>query len=89
VVADFSAFTFTQIEKDQVAVKGATGRQKTGKLKISVGYKDSIVSERQISYGGPGAVERAKWGGLDCRRIAIQTQNKGIAFGPSISGLDV
>ncbi|MDX8339780.1 acyclic terpene utilization AtuA family protein [Draconibacterium sp. IB214405] len=60
VIADFSNVTLTQIGKDEVAVKGATGKKNTGKLKVSVGYKDSFIGEGQMSYGGPGAVERGK-----------------------------
>lgn len=60
VIADFSEIKFTQIEKDKVQVKGAKGKEKTGKLKVSVGYKDSFIGEGQISYGGHGAEERGK-----------------------------
>lgn len=60
VIADFSGVSLEQMEKDQVEVKGGTGRKKTGMLKVSVGYRDSYIGEGQISYGGPGALERAK-----------------------------
>ncbi len=60
VVADFSRVHLKQLEKDRVEVTGGTGRKKTGMLKVSVGYRDSFIGEGQISYGGPGALERAK-----------------------------
>ncbi len=60
VVADFSGVSFTQTAKDVVEVSGAKGTEKTGKLKVSVGYKDSYIGEGQMSYGGPNALERAK-----------------------------
>ncbi len=60
VIADFSKVTFNQLEKDRVEVKGGSGREKTGMYKVSVGYKDSFIGEGQISYGGPGAINRAK-----------------------------
>ncbi len=59
VVADFSQVMVSEIGKDQVRVTGATGRPPTGLLKVSVGYYDSFIGEGQISYGGPGAVDRA------------------------------
>ena len=60
VIADFSGVHLKQLEKDRVLVTGGTGRKKTGMLKVSVGYRDGYIGEGQISYGGPGAVRRAK-----------------------------
>ncbi|RAI45174.1 acyclic terpene utilization AtuA family protein [Rhodoplanes roseus] len=60
VVADFSAVAVEEIGPDQVRVTGGTGRERTGTLKVSVGYIDSYVGEGQISYAGPGAVARGK-----------------------------
>lgn len=60
VVADFTGVEFTQVEKDKVAVTGGTGREKTGFLKVSIGYVDSYIGEGQISYAGPGAVNRGQ-----------------------------
>ncbi|MHC5225481.1 acyclic terpene utilization AtuA family protein [Ignatzschineria sp. LJL83] len=58
VTADFSHVTFTQIGKDQVLVTGATGTEKPATLKVSVGYEDGFIGEGEISYAGPGAVNR-------------------------------
>lgn len=60
VVADFSNVRLVQKEIDQVLVVNGSGAPKTGKLKVSVGYHDSFIGEGQISYGGPGAVNRAQ-----------------------------
>jgi len=59
-VADFSKVTFTEKGKDVVEVKGATGREKTDTLKVSIGYKDCFIGEGEISYAGPGCLDRAK-----------------------------
>jgi hypothetical protein len=60
VVGDFSKVTVTQLGPDRVHIQGGGGKPKTGKLKTSVGYIDSYVGEGQISYAGPGALERGK-----------------------------
>jgi hypothetical protein len=60
VIADFSKVTFTQLGKDKVGAKGFTGRAKPETLKVSIGYIDSYIGEGQMSYGGAGAVERAR-----------------------------
>ncbi len=60
VVADFQQVKFTQIAKDVVKVEGATGRPKTDTLKCSIGYRDCYIGDGEISYGGPGCLERAK-----------------------------
>lgn len=60
VVGDFSKITVTQVGPDRVRVQGGSGKPKTGQLKTSVGYIDSYVGEGQISYAGPGALERGR-----------------------------
>ena len=60
VVADFSNVTFKQEAKDRVAVSGATGKQRTETLKVSVGYLDGFIGEGEMSYAGPGATERGQ-----------------------------
>ena len=60
VVADFTGVKMEQIGKDQVRVSGGTGGAKTGLLKVSLGYVDSYIGEGQISYAGPGAVNRGR-----------------------------
>ena len=60
VVADFKQVKFTQIDKDVVKVEGGTGRPRTNTLKVSIGYRDCYIGDGEISYGGPGCLERAK-----------------------------
>ncbi|GAA0616162.1 acyclic terpene utilization AtuA family protein [Thalassospira tepidiphila] len=60
VIADFSAVQITEVGPDRVAVSNGDGLPKTGSLKVSIGYIDSCVGEGQISYAGPGAVERGQ-----------------------------
>jgi len=60
VVADFSHVMFESIGKDRVAVHGATGKPPTGKLKVSVAYRDGWLGEGQISYMGNNAHARAE-----------------------------
>lgn len=60
VVADFKEIRFTQDGKDRVKAEGATGNPKTETFKCSIGYKDCYIGDGEISYGGPGCLERAK-----------------------------
>lgn len=60
VVADFTGVEFTQIAENEVQVRGGKGQEKTDFLKASIGYVDSYMGEGQISYAGPGAVNRGK-----------------------------
>ncbi|MCB0629545.1 MAG: acyclic terpene utilization AtuA family protein [Saprospiraceae bacterium] len=60
VIADFTHITFSGIGPDQIRVTGGAGRTKSGKLKVSVGYRDGFIGEGQISYGGTGAVARGQ-----------------------------
>jgi hypothetical protein len=54
VVADFSQVKVEEIAADRVRVSGGRGTERTGTLKVSVGYVDSYIGEGQISYAGPG-----------------------------------
>lgn len=72
-VADFSRVTMEQLGKDKAAVTGATGYDKTDTLKVSIGYKDCFIGEGEMSYGGPGCLERAELAGEIVRkRLEIQ-----------------
>jgi hypothetical protein len=72
VVADFTGVKMEQIAKDQVRVSGGAGAVKTGLLKVSLGYVDSYIGEGQISYAGPGAVNRG--------RLALDIVKERLAF---------
>ncbi|MDM8356106.1 acyclic terpene utilization AtuA family protein [Pandoraea communis] len=60
VVADFSEVRVAEEAPDRVRVAGGRGTPRTDTLKVSVGYVDGFIGEGQISYGGPGAVVRAR-----------------------------
>jgi hypothetical protein len=59
-VADFSRVRVEQIGPDRVRMSGAFGSARPPTLKVSVGYVDSWIGEGQISYAGPGALERGR-----------------------------
>jgi hypothetical protein len=60
VVADFTGVHFTEVGENEIQVTGGKGQPKTEFLKASIGYVDSYMGEGQISYAGPGAVNRGK-----------------------------
>jgi hypothetical protein len=60
VVADFSAVRLEPDGADRVRVSGGRGAERTGTLKVSIGYRDSFIGEGQISYAGAGALSRAR-----------------------------
>ena len=60
VVADFSQVKVEEVAPDRVRISGGRGTERTGTLKVSVGYVDSFIGEGQISYAGPGAVARGR-----------------------------
>ncbi|KXV09554.1 ABC transporter substrate-binding protein [Caballeronia megalochromosomata] len=60
VVADFTQVRVTREAQDRVRVTGGRGAARTDTLKVSVAYADGYIGEGQISYGGPGAVARAR-----------------------------
>jgi hypothetical protein len=60
VTADFSGVRLAADGADRVRISGATGRPAPDRLKVAVGYRDGFIGEGQISYGGGGAVARAR-----------------------------
>ncbi|MCQ2997402.1 DUF1446 domain-containing protein [Pseudomonas syringae] len=60
VCADFSAVAFNADGPNRVRVMGAQGKPRPETLKVSVGFLDGWIGEGQISYGGPGALARAR-----------------------------
>ncbi len=59
VVADFTEVSVKQSGAN-VIVSGGRGTARTATLKASVAYLDGFIGEGQISYGGPGALARAR-----------------------------
>lgn len=62
-VLDMTGIALRQAGPDRVAVSGARARPRTPTHKVSVGYFDGYLGEGQLSYGGPGAVARARRAG--------------------------
>lgn len=60
VVADFTRVAVAEEATDRVRVTGGRGAARPGTLKVSVAYVDGWIGEGQISYGGPGALARAR-----------------------------
>lgn len=60
VTADVAGATLTVLAPDRVQLDGVRGHARPSLLKVSVGYRDGFVGEGQISYAGPGAVERGR-----------------------------
>jgi hypothetical protein len=63
VIADFSGVTLTETGPDRIAVRGARGRARPDRLKVSVGYLAGYVGEGEIGYAGTGALARARLAG--------------------------
>lgn len=73
VVADFTAVELSAGGSDVVRVSGGRGRPRTGSYKVSVGYRDSFIGDGQMSYAGPGALERARLAGeIVLERLQLQ-----------------
>ncbi|AOI80131.1 acyclic terpene utilization AtuA family protein [Burkholderia sp. NRF60-BP8] len=60
VVADFTGVAVAEEAVDRVRVTGGRGAARPDTLKVSVAYVDGWIGEGQISYGGPGALARAR-----------------------------
>ncbi|WP_126227538.1 acyclic terpene utilization AtuA family protein [Burkholderia ambifaria] len=60
VVADFTRVAVAEEAPDRVQVTGGRGTARPDTLKVSVAYVDGHIGEGQISYGGPGALARAR-----------------------------
>ncbi len=72
VVADFTQVTVAEEAADRVRVTGGRGTARPDTLKVSVAYVDGWIGEGQISYGGPGALERARLAlGIVRERLAL------------------
>jgi hypothetical protein len=63
VTADFTGVRLQQVERDVVRVTGGGGTASPDTLKVTVGYRAGWIGEAQVSYGGPGAAERARLAG--------------------------
>ena len=62
-IADFSKVRFVQEGKDRVSAWGATSHGLPQTLKVNVCYRDSFITDCEISYGGCNALDRARLAG--------------------------
>jgi hypothetical protein len=60
VSADFRDVTVEQVGPDQVMVRGARGSAKPDQLKVLIGIDHGWKTVGEISFGGPGCIERAE-----------------------------
>ena len=60
VTADFSQVCVEDLGQDRVRLSGATGREWPSSLKVLVGVDQGYRATGEISYGGPGCVDRAR-----------------------------
>jgi hypothetical protein len=63
VTADFTGVRLKHVERDVVRVAGGSGSTRPDTLKVTVGYRAGWIGEAQVSYGGPGAADRARLAG--------------------------
>jgi hypothetical protein len=60
VTADFTEVRFGEDAPNRMRVFGGKGRPRPRDYKVSIGVDDGVLGDAQISYAGPGAVERAE-----------------------------
>lgn len=92
VTADFSGVHLEEVGRDAVRVSGATGRPRTGTLKVTLGFRGGWLGEGQITYAGPRARQRAEmaWDivrhrlehvhGIDPTTVSVEFIGDGAAF---------
>ena len=73
-----------EVGPDRVAVSGARARPRTATHKVSIGYFDGYLGEGQLSYGGQGAVARARLAG---EVVTERLRLRGFAFDALDTGL--
>lgn len=59
VTADFRQVRVQSFEEDRIQVSGGTGSERPPLLKVLVGIDEGMQVEAEVSYAGPGALDRA------------------------------
>ena len=72
VSADFSTVRISAAGVDRVRVSDATGRPRPARLKTLVAFDGGFLAEGEISYAGPGALDRARLAAEIVRRRMIE-----------------
>ncbi|MYZ47292.1 acyclic terpene utilization AtuA family protein [Propylenella binzhouense] len=60
-VMDITGVDLIQAGENRVQARGAIGKPATDSYKVTVGYTDGYIGEGEVSYGGIGALDRARW----------------------------
>ena len=60
VASDFTSIRLTDEGGDRVRVSGARGRAPSGKLKVSIAYRDGFKAISSLVYGWPDAAAKAR-----------------------------
>ncbi|MEO0729939.1 MAG: acyclic terpene utilization AtuA family protein [Pseudomonadota bacterium] len=60
VIADFSNVAINDHGANRVSVSGADGRPQPEQLKVTVAFEAGLLAEAEVSYAGPGAINRAR-----------------------------
>jgi hypothetical protein len=63
VTADFSTAELDDLGDDVVTMRGARGRPRPQRLKVSVGYRAGFLGEGEIGYAGENCIKRAELAG--------------------------
>ncbi|MHB1810205.1 MAG: acyclic terpene utilization AtuA family protein [Solirubrobacteraceae bacterium] len=94
LVVDVTQVAFEQVGPDRVRMRGARGKPATGLLKVLIGCLEGHVAEGEVSFGGPGALRRAKLcaevvkqrlerAQLDVREMRVDYIGLDSVFGPA------
>lgn len=60
VIADFSDVQCRELATNSVEVWGADGRSRPQTLKVLTAWSGAFIADAEISYGGPGAIDKAR-----------------------------
>ncbi|MFN9805720.1 MAG: acyclic terpene utilization AtuA family protein [Betaproteobacteria bacterium] len=60
VIVDFSDVALDEVGADRVRISGVAGKPRPRDLKVSIGVREGWIGEGEITYAGPGCLERAR-----------------------------
>ncbi|NJC71845.1 DUF1446 domain-containing protein [Planosporangium thailandense] len=97
VTADFTGVTIEDLGDNRVRLSGARGREWPSHLKVLVGVDQGWKAVGEMSYGGPGCVDRARRAeeivrarldafGSDIDDLRVDLQGVGSLFGDRLVG---
>lgn len=88
ITADYSQAVVEEVGPDRVAISGISGRPRPDTLKVLVGLDFGWKITAEISYGGPGCVERARLAAEICRRRLAPIESEILEWRSDVVGLD-